>query len=187
MAYAFNVRTPLKIYLKACVGILDRAQSEFQKGNLAGAYLFYYRYVDLCTNKLAAHPEICTAPGASPRSGAYSLARQEYLQLVHLEVPAVLAIVEDLQQRLDNSCHKHQLSLARNIAKSKTTATAVPGTAVAEGPTALPPTFNENRFNQSLTFFQETSTAVGNTSSGGPSPLEPLYPELPKLSFPTYI
>ena len=214
--YKFNTAIPLRIYLKTCIGILDKAQLRFQNGDNSGAFMYYYRYVDLCTNKLSKHPEFLI-------SGKYingqlntvcdpdlMLYRQEYLQLIKLEVPAVLKIIEDLKKKIDDDWERHQVSLAKNIAKNR----------LQPQPTldykTLPPSFHEHTFQQSLSFFQGTKLSsrerktTNNSSSSSTTdnntinksegiqtqtPTEQnnptsntllLYPELPQLSFPTF-
>lgn len=186
--YRFTPGTPLRIYLKVCVGILDKAQIAFQNGDQVMAYILYYRYVDLCTNKLSKHPEY-----TSNSSPELSLYRQEYLQLIKLEVPAVFKIIEDLQLQIDMEYNKHQLSLAKNIAKPKCQNNkdqARIDTQV-QLTSKLPSTFNEHNFNQTISFLGKNSSIVnttGSTSIANKDDQEPIfhYPELPKLSFPTF-
>lgn len=166
--YRFNPMIPLKIYLKTCVGILDKAQMSVQCGDSEMAFMFYYRYVDLCTNKLARHPQCLSKGNTDPEIQLY---KQEYLQLIKLEVPAVLKLIEDLQKQIDRQYNKHQLSLAKNIAKptknlinnrnDKTYSNAIGNMERSSQDDTikypfLPKTFNEHRFNQSLAFFNTT-------------------------------
>lgn len=172
-AYRFNPKIPLKLYLKTCVGILDKAQQSVQCGDTELAFMFYYRYVDLCTNKLSRHPQYLTTN--VNMDSELQLYRQEYLQLMKLEVPAVIKLVEDLQIQIDRDYCKHQLSLAKNIAKpnkinivdpldNTIDMNHHPKIYVKDGKTSnikyplLPPTFNEHRFNQSLEFFSPIPT-----------------------------
>lgn len=167
--YQFNPKIPLKLYLKTCVGLLDKAQMSVQRGDTELAYMFYYRYVDLCTNKLSKHPQYLI--NNINLDSEIQLYKQEYLQLMKLEVPAVLKLLEDLQIYIDKTYCKHQLSLAKNIAKSNKINTHDPINNKNEGRyhlrmvnddnansdikyPLLPPTFNEHRFNQSLEFFK---------------------------------
>ncbi|CCC70222.1 hypothetical protein NCAS_0E01520 [Naumovozyma castellii] len=193
--YAFNPAIPLRIYLKTCVNILDKAQSAFQIGDRQMAYLFYFRYVDLCTNKLSRHPDFLT----KSLDQEYLLYKQEYLQLIKLEVPAVFKIIEDLQKQIDNDYKKHQLSLARNIAKPTHHLNQINNMEENESFKTLPQNFNENRFNQSISFLNEISSPSLNkkkishsinssNESSGPQEQNPilLYPELPTLTFPTF-
>lgn len=200
--YKFFPSTSLKVYLKACVGILDKAQLAFQEGNLERAYVFYVRYVDLCTNKLSHHPQYLGKD--SDQVSEIALHRQEYLQLIRLEVPAVLKITEDLRKQLDLDYAKHKLSLAKNIARPKqqhhnSIESEVPALA------KLPPSFDNGMFNHSLRYYHET-TSFGNhsqtpvkksqnsqadpTNDAKDSKNKPgqfrYYPELPQLSFPTF-
>lgn len=212
--YKFNTAIPLRIYLKTCIGILDKAQLSFQNGDNSRAFMYYYRYVDLCTNKLSKHPEFLI-------SGKYlngqlnticdpdlMLYRQEYLQLIKLEVPAVLKIIEDLKQKIDDEWERHQVSLAKNIAKNHLQAQS------KHDYNTLPSNFHEHTFQQSLNFFKGTklssrevknnnsnNTTDNNTINKSESAQKPtstdsnnpttsnsllLYPELPQLSFPTF-
>lgn len=172
--YNFNTAIPLRIYLKTCVGILDKAQLSFQSGDIAMSFKYYYRYVDLCTNKLSKHPEflISGKPNSDPELKLY---RQEYLQLIKLEVPAVLRIIEDLKKKIDLDWEKHQVSLARNIARSPMNHTHNNNNnnillETKKDKTILPPTFNEHNFQQSLAFLQNSSI---NTSSVNSKPINP--------------
>ncbi|CCK70562.1 Rfu1p KNAG_0E03030 [Huiozyma naganishii CBS 8797] len=186
--YGFNTRVSLKIYLKTCVRILDKAQSSFQNGDMALAFMFYSRYVDLCVSKLARHPEyVSVGLAQDPEIALY---RQKYLQLVRLEVPAVLKIIEDLRKILDDQYSKHQQSLAKNIAKPTAVENRHHIPHLAQGstpstsqPLPLPPTFNEHRFNQSISFFATRETISENTTEQSKTTFH--YPELPQLSFST--
>lgn len=194
--YSFNPVIPLKIYLKTCVGLLDKAQLNFQNGDIQLSYMFYYRYVDLCTNKISKHPEFLS----KSQDPEVTLYKQEYLQLIKLEVPAVLKIIEDLQRQIDLDYNKHQLSLAKNIARKP-----INNNMQKEDHSnfsTLPSTFNEHRFNQSISYFQKSnvtntvtpsssvqpsniSFATNNTNAANQNSFQH-YPELPQLSFPTY-
>ncbi|CCD25947.2 Rfu1p NDAI_0G01710 [Naumovozyma dairenensis CBS 421] len=200
--YKFNPAIPLRIYLKTCVNILNKAQTAFQSRDLSLAYTFYFRYVDLCTNKLSKHPEFIISSNGNSESMELSLYRQEYLQLIKLEVPAVLRIIEDLQRQIDLQYNQHQLSLAKNIAKPmhhhhhQIRRNSIEGgeECTARQRQLLPPTFNESRFNQSISFLRETSLSLNKNKSQNHNTLEedrdgkPIlhYPELPQLSFPTF-
>jgi len=211
--YKFNTAIPLRIYLKTCIGILDKAQLSFQTGDNAKAFMYYYRYVDLCTNKLSKHPEflISGKPQSDPELKLY---RQEYLQLIKLEVPAVLRIIEDLKKKIDAEWERHQVSLAKNIARNH--APQVHNSENKREMVTLPPAFNEHHFQQSLTFLQNSSinsnnhvrlthttnvttisSATDNTQSTNVNEAKTdesittsntllHYPELPQLSFPTF-
>lgn len=200
--YRFFPSTSLKVYLKACVGILDEAQLAFQGGDLERAYVFYVRYVDLCTNKLSRHPEyLGKVRGQAPET---ALHRQEYLQLIRLEVPAVLKITEDLRKQLDLEYGKHKLSLAKNIAKPKQQHHAGADNEIEMPSVAkLPSTFDDGVFNRSIRSFQESSTfaSYSSVSKGPETKVQQasdankseektetfyFYPELPQLSFPTF-
>lgn len=184
--YKFFPGTSLKIYLRACIGILDKAQLAFQNGDLQRAYVFYVRYLDLCTNKLSKHPEYLDKQ--QNQTPEIALHRQEYLQLIKLEVPAVLRITEDLRNQIDEEYKRHQLALAKNIAKSK-----------IQNPKSakLPSTFDDELFNHSISYFHRT-TAISNYPPRSSNSLKPketnssihssdshYYPELPQLSFST--
>lgn len=213
--YKFNPVIPLRIYLKTCIGILDKAQLSVQVGDSAMAFTYYYRYVDLCTNKLSRHPEFIAAGklegGASPIDPELALYRQEYLQLVKLEVPAVMRLIEDLKRKIDAEWERHQVSLARNIARTRSASNNHQEESIKCG-TVLPPTFSEHNFQQSLNFFQgatgravtqrpaqTTGTGASAAVTNAPSQVSQnsnnnntetsgmmLYPELPQLSFPTF-
>ncbi|EDO17471.1 hypothetical protein Kpol_1058p8 [Vanderwaltozyma polyspora DSM 70294] len=182
LEYTYNANTPLKIYLKVCVSILDKAQLEFQKGDIFSAYVLYYRYADLIANKLSDHSELALVAERDQTV----LHREEYYQLVKLELPAVLKIVEDLQKNIDLDYNKIQLSLSKNIAKQQKKPNHV------SEPVLLPKTFNENRFNQSISFFNNMNSNItlenkmhGNNNNNTHQEL--LYPELPTLSNASYI
>lgn len=232
--YRFNPMIPLKIYLRTCVGMLDKAQMSVQCGDTQMAFVFYYRYVDLCTNKLSRHPQCLS--GSNNSDPEVQLYKQEYLQLIKLEVPAVLKLIEDLQKNIDMEYNKHQLSLAKNIAKPKrvmnNSDNAQPRMNIQDErssmkPTLLPQSFNEHRFNQSIAFLNPGLTNPSRTTTTSPRPTHNInndtnntartttnnngnnnnnnsnnntkkstetnnesnifqYPELPKLSFPTF-
>lgn len=57
--YRFNPAIPLRIYLKTCIGILEKAQCAFQANDLSLSFIYYFRYVDLLTNKLSRHLSFC--------------------------------------------------------------------------------------------------------------------------------
>ncbi|CCF57355.1 hypothetical protein KAFR_0C03630 [Kazachstania africana CBS 2517] len=154
--YRYNPSIPLRIYLKTCIGLLDKAQLNFQNNDNSMAFMFYYRYMDLVTNKLSTHQEYM--------SSVDSLHRREYLQLIKLEVPCVLKIIEDLQETIDDNYKKHELSLAKNIAKAKPTQLTHQTTYET-----LPSTFNERRFNQSLNFLHSQTTFNNNTTTNNNS------------------
>lgn len=179
--YQFNPKIPLKLYLKTCVGILDKAQMSVQCGDTELAFMFYYRYVDLCTNKLSRHPQYLTSN--TNLDSEVQLYREEYLQLMKLEVPAVLKLLEDLQTQINRNYCKHQLSLAKNIAKSNKTNTLhsinntnerryhsrVIGYDSMDSDIKcplLPPAFNEHRLNQSLDFFKPVLTRGVDNNNG---------------------
>ncbi|CAL9733641.1 regulator of free ubiquitin chains 1 [Monosporozyma servazzii] len=171
--YRFNPIIPLKIYLKTCVGILDKAQMSVQCGDSEMAFMFYYRYVDLCTNKLARHPQCLSKANKDPEIQLY---KQEYLQLIKLEVPAVLKLIEDLQKQIDRQYNKHQLSLAKNIAKPTNSVLNHHLDKINNNMETssqddtikypfLPNTFNEHRFNQSLAYFNTNLTHNNNNNN----------------------
>lgn len=191
--YKFFPGTSLKVYLRACVGILEKAQLAFQSGDLQKSYVFYVRYVDLCTNKLSRHPEYLGTSG--DRTAEIELHRREYLQLIRLEVPAVLKISEDLRKRIDLDYSKHQLSLAKNIAKPKAQHQQNNEKQIPELK-RLPPTFDEHLFNHSVAHYQKTTMASsfstaskpvrsssGSAETNSESNQLHYYPELPQLSF----
>lgn len=202
--YRFLPDTSLKVYLKVCVSILEQAQSAYQTGDLQRAYVFYFRYVDLCTNKLSKHPQfLCSASSAQ-----LALNRQEYMQLIKLEVPAVLKIIEDLRKQIDLISSKQQLSLAKNIAQPKMQHQQNHKKngkfeAYKKKPVLdrLPPTFDEHLFNDSISYFRNTTafaapvnrsveTSISQKSASADASTEPgrihYYPELPQLSFTTF-
>ncbi|EJS42794.1 YLR073C [Saccharomyces arboricola H-6] len=182
--YRFNPSIPLRIYLKTCIGILEKAQCAFQANDLSLAFIYYFRYVDLLTNKLSKHPELSFMdPSSSP-----SIYRREYLQLIKLEVPAVCKIIEGLRKQIDSQCSKLQTSLANNIAKPSANTTPV-----QSQQQSLPKkSFDEYSFNQSISFFQKISNSQLD-SSANPQSQDTAhdeayrlnYPELPRLTFST--
>lgn len=109
--YQFNPNIPLKLYLKTCVTLLNSASESFQGGDKCLAYFYYFRYVDLCTNRLPAHPQVRIASTKDDE-----LYLQEYKQLLRLEVPHILKIMEGLKHEIDALYERHKVSLANNIA-----------------------------------------------------------------------
>ncbi|QLL31822.1 hypothetical protein HG536_0B06900 [Torulaspora globosa] len=182
--YKFFPGTCLKVYLKACVGILEKAQLAFQNGDLQKSYVFYVRYVDLCTNKLSRHPEYLGT--GSARTAETELHKQEYLQLIKLEVPAVLKISEDLRKEIDLEYSKHQLSLAKNIAKSRPQHKKETENQAPE-PKKVPPTFDEHLFNRSVAYYRKATEKVKSSHASAESSSDSkqlgFYPDLPQLSF----
>ncbi|QLQ79335.1 hypothetical protein HG537_0B06830 [Torulaspora globosa] len=182
--YKFFPGTSLKVYLKACVGILEKAQLAFQNGDLQKSYVFYVRYVDLCTNKLSHHPENLSS--GSARTAEIELHRKEYLQLIKLEVPAVLKISEDLRKQIDLEYSKHQLSLAKNIAKPRTQQKQKAESQAPE-PKKVPPTFDEHLFNRSVVYYRKTTQKVKSSHASAEKNSDSnqfgFYPDLPQLSF----
>lgn len=184
--YRFNPSIPVRIYLKTCIGILEKAQCAFQANDLSLAFIYYFRYVDLLTNKLSKHPELSLmdAPSSS------SIYKREYLQLIKLEVPAVCKIIESLRKQIDSQYSKLQTSLANNIAKPNTNANITPMQVEQQ---SLPKkSFDDYSFNQSISFFQKISNAQLNTATNPQSQdtsrdetYRLNYPELPRLTFST--
>ncbi|GAX71751.1 hypothetical protein SCKG_4852 [Saccharomyces cerevisiae] len=68
--YRFNPAIPLRIYLKTCIGILEKAQCAFQANDLSLSFIYYFRYVDLLTNKLSRHPELLRMDASSSSSSS---------------------------------------------------------------------------------------------------------------------
>ncbi|SCV02264.1 LAMI_0G17370g1_1 [Lachancea mirantina] len=179
VTYQFNGSIPVRLYLKTCVTLLEEAQNSFQKGNVEKAFLMYVRYVDLCTNKLPTHPEIrSTQPDAQ-----FGLVRQEYNQLIKLEVPAILSIIEDLKKKIDLDHQMHTQSLAAYISK------AAPGSSSSklENKIKLPANFDEVRFRQSVIAIRTAPNENLVIQEKGDGSL--LYPELPQLTppFPAFL
>lgn len=172
--YRFNPIVPLKLYLKTCVSILEEAQSSFQSGDLERSYLMYLRYLDLCMNKLAKHLHV-TSPSPDQEIGLY---KREYLQLMKLEVPAILKITEDIKIQIDDRYNKYTLSLAKNVAKKTTTNREIQP---AEKHVELPSTFSESKFNKSISLFRQQNVALNSSTKKKESNL--LYPELPTLNY----
>ncbi|AHY78476.1 AQG_2a_G0036200.mRNA.1.CDS.1 [Saccharomyces cerevisiae] len=187
--YRFNPAIPLRIYLKTCIGILEKAQCAFQANDLSLSFIYYFRYVDLLTNKLSRHPELLRMDASSSSSSSY-IHKREYLQLIKLEVPAVCKIIESLRTQIDSQYSKLQTSLANNIAKPNINANTTP-VQVEQQP--LPKkSFDEYSFNQSISFFQKISNAQLNTGASSQSQATARdeayrlnYPELPRLTFST--
>ncbi|SCU83513.1 LADA_0C11892g1_1 [Lachancea dasiensis] len=174
--YSFSPRVPLKLYLTTCVGLLEEAQGAFQVGNVERSYIMYVRYLDLCMKKLPSHPQL-----AGMRSHTEDdLARKEYLQLLKLEVPAILKISEDLRLQLDKTFAQQATTLAANVPKSrllqKETVDKV----------ELPSSFDEARFRQSISTFQRHTENAGSTVPLRQRESQLVYPELPQLSQPFY-
>lgn len=153
--YRFNPAIPLRIYLKTCIGILEKAQCAFQANDLSLSFIYYFRYVDLLTNKLSRHPELLRMDASSSSSSSY-IHKREYLQLIKLEVPAVCKIIESLRTQIDSQYSKLQTSLANNIAKPNINANTTP-VQVEQQP--LPKkSFDEYSFNQSISFSRKFQT-----------------------------
>lgn len=167
--YKFNPRVPLKLYLKTCVSLLEEAQGCFQQGDLERSYVMYVRYLDLCMKKLPGHPQVA-GPSADVEHG---LAKKEYLQLLKLEVPAILKISEDLRAQLERLFAKHSIALASSAPRPRAASKDAPEK------TELPASFDEARFRQSLSSLQRHGD---NTLAQRESNLA--YPELPQLSVP---
>ncbi|KAL3228451.1 Regulator of free ubiquitin chains 1 [Nakaseomyces bracarensis] len=110
--FQFNPNIPLKLYLKTCVTLLNNASDSFQGGDKSLAYFYYFRYVDLCTNKLPTHPQVRIMSNDSE----VNLYLQEYKQLLRLEVPHILKIMEGIKREIDALYERHRVSLANNIA-----------------------------------------------------------------------
>ncbi|SCU91073.1 LANO_0D10682g1_1 [Lachancea nothofagi CBS 11611] len=171
--YRFNPRVPLKLYLKTCVSLLEEAQQSFQLGNVERSYIMYLRYLDLCMKKLPAHPQLFEEEANVDRG----LAKKEYMQLLKLEVPAILKISEDLRIHLDRTFAQHTTTLAANVPKPR----ALKKDKVER--TELPSNFDEARFKQSLSTLQrhdESAAPLRQRES------HIVYPELPQLNQPFY-
>lgn len=178
--YRFNPRVPAKLYLKTCVSLLEEAQGSFQSGQLERAYVMYLRYLDLCTKKLPTHPQLSARATGVDLDG---LAKEEYLQLLKLEVPAILRITEDLRTQLERSFAQHARTLARNVAGPR------PAAKDKAEKVELPTTFDENRFRSSVAKLQSHGggSAGGDGNAGLAQRSSALtYPELPQLNLPSY-
>ncbi|SCU77263.1 LAFA_0A00628g1_1 [Lachancea sp. 'fantastica'] len=174
--YKFNPRVPLKLYLKTCVSLLEEAQQSFQLGNLQRSYVMYLRYLDLCTKKLPAHPDLHTLPLQADPDRA--LAREGFLQLLKLEVPAILRISEDLRIQLEKSFAQQGKSLASNVPRPRTFSRE------KLEKIELPSTFSEARFKQSISVLQRNNERSALAFNQKEATL--VYPELPQLSHPFY-
>ncbi|CCH59854.1 hypothetical protein TBLA_0C00380 [Henningerozyma blattae CBS 6284] len=183
--YVYNPNTSLKIYLKVCVSILDKAQNCFQSNDLQTAYIYYYRYLDLLTNKLSNHSQLKCDSSSTGEKYTSNIERQEYFQLIKLEVPAVLKIVEDLTKKIDLDYNKLQLSLAKNIATPAVTLNSV-GNTLSNHSTYISEEFDEKKFNENISHFNGTYNINMIQSTESPNQLvtdDRNYPELPTLSF----
>ncbi|AET37749.1 Rfu1p Ecym_1529 [Eremothecium cymbalariae DBVPG len=186
--YRFNVQVSLKLYLSTCVEILEEAQSASLWGNIERSYLLYLRYLDLCMNKLVGHPHV-----KNPSNKEENLHRQEYLQLMKLEVPAILKITEDMRADVDLRFQKFRLSLVKNVApavKSCTEKNSKIKDSEESRPIVLPPSFDEEQFNQKVLWFHTNIIDLNSAKSVLSEKESPRtncdafsYPELPKLSF----
>ncbi|AGO11501.1 AaceriABR232Cp [[Ashbya] aceris (nom. inval.)] len=172
--YNFNAAAPLRLYLATCVRLVEEAQAAAQADDVARAYTLYVRYLDLCMHRLSGHREV-----QQPATDAERLSRDEYEQLLKLEVPAVLRLTEELKSAVDLRHERARASLARSVAPEV-------GRSEHSRPEAvqLPPSFDEERFNRTVQWF----AAAGRSMSLPVSAEEPAvrevfsYPELPKLS-----
>ncbi|AAS51005.2 ABR232Cp [Eremothecium gossypii ATCC 10895] len=171
--YNFNAAAPLRLYLATCVRLVEEAQAAAQADDVARAYMLYVRYLDLCMHQLSGHREV-----QQPVTDAERLSRDEYEQLLRLEVPAVLRLTEELKSAVDLRHERGRASLARSV---------VPEAGRGEHSrqeVQLPPSFDEERFNRTVQWF----LAAGRSMSLPVSAEEPAvrevfsYPELPKLS-----
>lgn len=160
--YRYNQNVPLKLYLSTCVSIIEEAQICSRNNDIERSYLLYMRYLDLCLNKLVHHSEVNVKKD--------SLHRKEYLQLIKLEVPAIMKITEDLKSKLD----ARFVSLANNVATQTHAKTVSVDTLEA---LTLPSTFDEKKFNESIRWFR---TSNKKQPEGKSSSHE--YPDLPELN-----
>ncbi|BAO41889.1 regulator of free ubiquitin chains 1 [Kluyveromyces marxianus] len=171
LEYKFNANVPLKLYLTTCISIVEEAQKSARSNDMERAYLLYLRYLDLCLNKLIHHSEVNTTVD--------SLNRREYLQLLKLEVPAIMKITEELKGKIDAIHH----SLASNVAVSAYTKPSTRPQAVVPSRTAveevqLPSTFDEKKFNQSIRWFHNNPSRFSTATVSSTNE----YPELPELN-----
>lgn len=164
--YQFNAAVPLTVYLRMCEDLLELAQYASQRNEQQTAYVHYVRYVDLCTNKLPQHPEF-----RGPQTPETLLQRKKLLQLLRLEVPAVLQLIEKLRAQL-----ARRNSLANNMAHDHT----------SMGSTRGNPNFDELRFSECLALFQKINRSSVETPVFPHAETSLKYPDLPKLSFPTF-
>ncbi|SSD60619.1 uncharacterized protein SCODWIG_02380 [Saccharomycodes ludwigii] len=102
--YKFNKNIPLRIYLKTCITLIEKAQSFFIGNDIENACLYYMRYLDLSMAKLPTHPEVLynISSTCGHSNNNLELSQKEYQQILKLEVPAIIKIVEDLQKELDS-------------------------------------------------------------------------------------
>ncbi|CDO92908.1 unnamed protein product [Kluyveromyces dobzhanskii CBS 2104] len=162
--YRFNSNVPLKLYLTTCISIVEEAQNSARCDNMERAYLLYMRYLDLCLNRLIHHSEVNTP--------CESLYKREYFQLLKLEVPAIMKLTEELKAKID----ARYKSLANNVAVP---AYGRASTATVTNPldeVRLPSSFDEQKFNQSLSWFNHSSKHFSTKQHSHSE-----YPELPKL------
>lgn len=215
--YNYNPKISIKIYLKICIKLLEKAQwFNAQQNNKLMAFTYYYRYLDLCLVKLSNHPQI-KCSGSNYVLEKYDdnmtdleLYRKQYKQLIDLEIPIVLKIIEDLKFEIDSIFNKQQSSLANSISTIKKNHNT--NSENSTKPNITTTSFNQNRFNQSIDFFNTTnnlSTNItgttntnnfdgiranddnvnndnSNNNNESTNSNELMYPELPQLSFPTF-
>ncbi|AMD20192.1 HDL552Wp [Eremothecium sinecaudum] len=176
--YNFNKNVPLKLYLSTCVVILQNAQLASQEGDIEKAYTLYLKYLDVCMNKLAQHPHVLKPIGSDEE-----LSKKEYLQLMNLEVPAILKVTETLKHTIDQRYERSTQSLAKSFVPQQTSKENPFATEEEEvSVIALPPSFDEERFNSAIEWFKMN----GAITRGIQNTLEQhtlSYPELPKLHF----
>lgn len=169
------------MYLSICINLLEKAQwFNAEQNDKLMAFTYYYRYLDLCLIKLSNHPQIKTSQNYGSKSSFsqyndndedLELYRKQYKQLIDLEIPIVLKIIEDLKLEIDSIYNKQQSSLANSISIAKkpiaknniknNSNSILNNKTITGNP---PQTFNQNRFNQSISFFN-TSNNLNNNSS----------------------
>ncbi|QEU60548.1 Rfu1 [Kluyveromyces lactis] len=163
--YRFNSNVPLKLYLTTCISIVEEAQNSARCNNMERAYLLYIRYLDLCLNRLVHHSEVNTS--------VESLYKREYFQLLKLEVPAIMKITEELKIKID----ARYKSLANNVATSTYARSPAVMMTNPSDEINLPSSFDEQKFNQSISWFNHSSKHFSAQSDSNNE-----YPELPELN-----
>ncbi|KAL6942332.1 hypothetical protein ACO0QE_003503 [Hanseniaspora vineae] len=176
--YKFNKSISLQVYMKFCISLIEKAQElATNADDTENAYVFYMRYLDLIMNKLCNHPDILLAKTQSMQregSSVNSLHVKTYHQILRLEVPAILKIVEEMQKKIETKYQKQmakqyiepskihiKTSLHENSEEKHCTGRNSPELNIE---IALPSTFNEHVFNNSIKYMKESNMPVNSSN-----------------------
>ncbi|KAL6939474.1 hypothetical protein ACO0RG_003315 [Hanseniaspora osmophila] len=172
--YKFNKSISLQVYLTFCISLIEKARIlATNSTDTENAYIFYMRYLDLVMNKLCNHPDILISKTQSMQrdgSDVNTLHVKTYHQILRLEVPAILKIVEEMQKKIET---RYQKEMAKHyIEPCKTHVKPL----VKEQPEEnhctgrkspdlnieikLPSTFDEHAFNNSIEYMKKSNLPV---------------------------